>query len=81
MATRTMEARAIWAFEEHEHLDLVRGINRIHDIACEIGRSPSSELSVHMLGTLQWLDSVLEPHVAWEEAWLYPEIDARTGTP
>ena len=23
---------------------------------------------------------MLEPHAAWEEAWLYPEIDARTGT-
>jgi hypothetical protein len=59
----------------------VRGINRIHDIACEIGHRPSFELSAHMLGVLQWLDVVLGPHLAWEEAWLYPEIDARTGMP
>ena len=29
----------------------------------------------------QWLDHVLEPHIAWEETWLYPQIDTRTGTP
>jgi hypothetical protein len=81
MATRAVEAQPVWAFAEHEHRDLVRGINRIHDIACEIGHRPASELSVHMLGVLQWLDTVLEPHVAWEETWLYPEIDARLGTP
>lgn len=81
MATKTLETPAEWAFAEHEHRDLARGINRIHDVACEIGRGPSSELSVHLLGVLQWLNVTLEPHIAWEEAWLYPEVDARTGTP
>lgn len=59
----------------------MRGINRIHDVACDIGHCPSPELSVHVLGVLQWLHTALELHIAWEEAWLYPEIDARTGTP
>lgn len=81
MGTRTIGAQAVWAFAEHEHLDLVRGINRIHDVACEIGHRPSPELSVHVLGVLQWLRTTLKPHIAWEEAWLYPEIDARSGTP
>jgi hypothetical protein len=81
MATEAAGTRAVWAFAEHEHLDLVRGINRIHDVACEIGRRPTPELSIHVLGILQWLNGALEPHIAWEEAWLYPEIDARTGTP
>jgi iron-sulfur cluster repair protein YtfE (RIC family) len=81
METTTLATQAVWAFAEHEHRDLVRGINRIHDVACEIGRRPSPELSVHVLDVLQWLDSTLEPHIAWEEAWLYPEIDARIGTP
>lgn len=80
MATKTGETQAVWAFEEHEHRDLVRGINRIHDVACEIGRRPTPQLSVDVLDVLHWLDGTLEPHVAWEEAWLYPEIDARTGT-
>jgi hemerythrin-like domain-containing protein len=81
MGTGTLGTQAVWAFAEHEHRDLVRGINRIHEVACEIGRRPAVELSVHVLDVLQWLDAVLEPHIAWEEAWLYPEIDARTGTP
>ena len=81
MATATVGTQAVWAFAEHEHRDLVRGINRIHEVACEVGQGLSSELADHLLGILQWLDLVLEPHVAWEETWLYPEIDARTGTP
>jgi hypothetical protein len=72
---------AVWAFSEHEHRELVHGINRIHDIACEIGGWLTPEQSVHVLGILDWLDRELEPHIAWEESWLYPEIDARTGTP
>src|SRR5512143_3141054 len=72
---------AVWAFSEHEHRELVRGIGRIHDIACEIGGWLTPEQSVGVLGILDWLDRELEPHIAWEESWLYPEIDARTGTP
>ncbi len=80
MITETRGTEAIWAFEEHEHRDLARGINHIHEVACEIGSRTSTELSTHVLGVLDWLDGVLEPHIAWEEGWLYPEIDARTGT-
>ena len=81
MATGTLEAQAVWAFAEHEHRDLVRGINRIHDVACEIGHRPSFELPVHVSGVLQWLDAVLEPHLAWEESWLYREVEGRIGSP
>ena len=81
MTTKAGGAQAVWAFEEHEHRDLVRGINRIHDVACEIGRRPTPELSVHVLDVLRWIDGSLEPHIAWEEAWLYPEIEARIGSP
>jgi iron-sulfur cluster repair protein YtfE (RIC family) len=81
MTMKARGAQAVWAFEEHEHRDLVRGINRIHDVACEIGRRPTPELSVHVLDVLRWIDASLEPHVAWEEAWLYPEIEARIGSP
>jgi hemerythrin-like domain-containing protein len=81
MELSTVGTQAVWAFAEHEHRDLVRGINRIHEVACEIGHHPSPELSVDVHGVLRWLELTLEPHIAWEEAWLYPEIDARTGTP
>lgn len=71
----------VWAFAEHEHRDLVRGINRIHEVACEIGGRSLPELAVEVRQVLGWLDRILEPHIAWEESWLYPEIDARLGTP
>ena len=73
--------QAVWAFEEHEHLDLVRGINRIHDIACQIGRIATPELAHRLGDILGWLDGTLDPHIGWEEAWLYPEIEVRIGTP
>jgi iron-sulfur cluster repair protein YtfE (RIC family) len=79
MTTSTVGTEA-WAFTEHEHRELVRGLNRIHDVACDIGGSPRPEQSLKVLDVLHWLDGVLEPHMAWEETWLYPEIDVRTGT-
>jgi iron-sulfur cluster repair protein YtfE (RIC family) len=81
MAIRTGQTEAVWAFAEHEHRDLARGIDRIHDVACAIGRRPTPQLSVDVLDVLRWLDVTLEQHIAWEEGWLYPEIDARVGTP
>ena len=81
MATTAGGTQGVWAFTEHEHRDLARGINHIHEVACEIGHSSTPELSVSLLHILRWLDNTLAPHVAWEEAWLYPEIDRRLGTP
>ncbi len=81
MTTEAGGTQPVWAYAEHEHRDLVRGINRMHDIACGIGRRPTPEVSVQLLGLLGWVDDTLEPHIAWEEAWLYPEIDARIGSP
>jgi iron-sulfur cluster repair protein YtfE (RIC family) len=80
MTTTDGAPRAIWAFAEHEHRDLTRGIDRVHDLACEIGGRSLPELSLEVREVLGWLDRALEPHIAWEEGWLYPEIDARLGT-
>jgi hypothetical protein len=76
-----MTRTSTWSFAEHEHLDLVRGIQRIHDIACGVGGLPRTELSVDLIDVGHWIDGTLEPHIAWEETWLYPEIDARTDSP
>ena len=81
MAGTAGGSEAVWAFAEHEHRDLVRGLNRIHDVACEIGQRSRLDVSVDVLNILSWLDSALGPHVAWEEGWLYPEIDARLDSP
>ena len=75
------DGHAMWAFAEHEHRDLARGINRIHDVACLVGHIATPELSARVLDVLYWLEGTLGPHMAWEDGWLFPEIDARTGTP
>jgi len=81
MTTTDAAPGAVWAFAEHEHRDLRRGIERIHEVACEVQGWVAPELPTHLLGVLDWLGDVLDPHLSWEEAWLYPEIDERTGTP
>ena len=75
------EDPSTWAFAEHEHIDLVRGIQRIHDIACQVGCVPTDRTVRRPVDVWHWIDGTLEPHIAWEEAWLYPEIDARTDSP
>jgi hemerythrin-like domain-containing protein len=81
MATTTSSRQAIWAYIEHEHRDLVRGLYRIHEVACEVGHRATPDVSADVLGVLRWFETTLEPHMAWEEAMLYPEIDRRAGTP
>jgi hypothetical protein len=81
MVDTTGAPGAVWAFAEHEHRELVRGIDRLHDVACAIADWATPELRIHIQQVLAWVDNDLQPHVSWEEAWLYPEIDARTGTP
>ncbi|GEM_PF-1473923 len=81
MVDRADPTGAVWAFTEHEHRELVHGIDRIHDLACQIGAWISPDLSARVTDVLDWLDRELGAHIAWEEAWLYPEIDVRAGTP
>ena len=28
-----------------------------------------------------WLEHELKPHLAWEDRWLYPQLDEIAGTP
>jgi len=81
MSVTTVAPLPARAFAEHEHRELTAGINRLHEVACGIGRSATPDLRVRVLDVLHWLDQTLEPHVAWEEGWLYPEVDLRSGSP
>ena len=69
------------AFAEHEHRDLAPGIDRIHDVARVVGSITAQDLSIALLDVVDWVHAILEPHAAWEDAWLYPAIDRRAGTP
>jgi hemerythrin-like domain-containing protein len=78
-ATEVFEA--IRAFGEHEHLDLARGLDRIHDAACAVGHDARVGDLHAIREVLRWASDTLEPHIEWEETWLYPQIDSLTGTP
>lgn len=69
------------AFAEHEHRDLAPGIDQIHDVARVVGSITARDLSIALLDVVDWVHAILEPHAAWEDAWLYPGIDHRAGTP
>jgi hemerythrin-like domain-containing protein len=69
------------AFVEHEHRDLAPGIDRIHAVARAVGSIAPSDSSRAVLGVMDWVETVLGPHAAWEDAWLYPEIAGRAGSP
>jgi hypothetical protein len=69
------------AFAEHEHQDLAPGIDRIHAVASAVGSIASADSSIAVFDVIDWVHRVLEPHAAWEDAWLYPDIDRRAGTP
>jgi hemerythrin-like domain-containing protein len=68
------------AFAEHEHRDLAPGLNRIHAAALAIPSAASIDCSGTVQAVIDWAETVLKPHSAWEDAWLYPEIDGLAGT-
>ena len=74
-------ATAQHAFAEHEHREISRGIDRIHDVAGFIGSVAAPDVSIALAEVIDWIETVLEPHAAWDDAWLYPQIDRRAGTP
>lgn len=78
-ATEAFEA--ILAFGEHEHRDLARGLDRIHLAGCGVSATARLATARAIHEVLAWSTESLEPHIAWEESWLYPQIDALTGTP
>ena len=78
--TASPEWTAERTFVEHEHRELVPGLSKIHEVACSVGSIPAIDLSRALREVMAWVDGVLRPHTAWEEQWLYPELDRRAGT-
>lgn len=80
-STTTLSRQMIWAFVEHEHGELVAGIDHIHDLAEGLAGLPADRMSVAVGKVLRWVDETLKPHMAWEESWLFPQVDDRAHTP
>ena len=77
--TDTARSEGIQSFAEHEHLDLVRGINNLHVVACA-GHASSLEVRRGTDTIRRWIRTAVDPHMAWEDRWLYPQVEARAGT-
>jgi iron-sulfur cluster repair protein YtfE (RIC family) len=80
-ASGTGSRTVIRSFVEHEHQELVAGIDRIHEVGCELPALSVNQMSVRVGGVLRWVEGTLKPHMAWEEQWLFPTIDQRAQTP
>jgi iron-sulfur cluster repair protein YtfE (RIC family) len=70
----------IRSFLEHEHDELATGLNRLHELAEELSRLSVERMLHRVSSTIEWLDGTVAPHLTWEERWLFPQIDDRTGT-
>lgn len=77
----TEVGQAIHSFVESEHHGLTPGIDRIHEVACELTSLPANEISIAIGAVLDWVDRSMKPHMAWEEGWLFPQVDGRALTP
>ena len=80
-AVSTVGRQAIRRFAEHEHEELAAGIDRIHELGEEMARLPVDRRAAGIRWVLHWIDADLKPHMAWEESWLFPQIDVRARTP
>lgn len=81
MTNQLHDAAAEQGFALHEHREVLPWIDRLHEVGCFVGHRSAGEVSVALRRVLIWLETDHEGHVAWEEAWLYPELDERAATP
>lgn len=66
---------------EGEHARLGHGLAMLHESIASAHHLDRLESIERITRVLIWLRRELLPHAAWEEAWLYPQIDGQAGTP
>jgi iron-sulfur cluster repair protein YtfE (RIC family) len=79
-ALETDGREMIRSFVDHEHHELAGGIDRIHDVACELPSLSVPAMASRIERVLHWVDDTLRPHMAWEESSLFAAIDDRAQT-
>ena len=70
----------ISAFVEHDHEELVIALDSIHEVAANLASLSPERKEASIAKLLSLVDETLQPHLAWEESWLCPEIDTRAQT-
>ena len=66
---------------EQEHRRIREGLSNLEEAiehGHQLGRGAAIDRVVQTLG---WLRREFAPHAAWEEAWLYPQLDLIAATP
>jgi hemerythrin-like domain-containing protein len=66
---------------EHEHQRVRDGLGHLRDVIAGAHAHARVESIDGAVRTLGWLRRDLLPHASWEEAWLYPHLDAVAQTP
>ncbi len=56
------------------------GLSRMHEAADLVCTGSHVEARRALRTVVAWCTDVLEPHMAWEESWLYPQIELLTET-
>jgi iron-sulfur cluster repair protein YtfE (RIC family) len=75
--TTTEVRQAVRTFVDHEHEELRAAIEWLHEVTEGMSRLPVDQRSESIRRVLHWFDADLKPHMAWEESWLFPDIDDR----
>ena len=76
MTSRSLRADTVERrFVEQEHREIAAGVDRILHVAELAGSLSSPDLRDALRDLLAWLERSLEPHISWEEQWLYPRLD------
>jgi hemerythrin-like domain-containing protein len=77
IAADILEARLI----DQEHRRIRDGLASLEEAIARGPRLDRGEAIDRVVRTLAWLRRDVIPHAAWEEAWLYPRLDAIAATP
>lgn len=67
-------------FVDQEHRELAAGVARIEDAAAAMEPVSAHEAVHRVRAVLDWFARQLEQHLAWEETWLYPQLDRLGGS-
>lgn len=66
---------------EHEHLALRAGLSTIAGTLEDAHRLSRFDLAERVARTTSWLHREFLPHAAWEETWLFDQLDRATDSP
>ena len=66
---------------EREHQALRSGLSNLQGTIDDAHRLSRSDFAERSARATAWMHREFLPHAAWEEAWLYGQLDHATGSP